>query len=64
VTSGRKSQQFLTAVTSEEKTDNEPHNTINRVRETTKRVHERRLFGSRCDVKILAKERRPPDRRL
>ena len=33
VTARRKSQEFLTAVTSEEETDNQPHNAINGIRE-------------------------------
>src|ERR1041384_3225954 len=51
VTAGWNSQKFLTAVTSEEKADDQSHQAINRARKKRQRVHVGRLFGRSEDVK-------------
>jgi hypothetical protein len=58
MTPRRESENFLASVAGEQKSYDQAHNAINRIRETTQRVHPRRLFGWRFDVKILTKERR------
>jgi hypothetical protein len=53
VTARWKTEKFLTAMRSEEKAHEQPHDAIGRIRETRQRVHAARLFGQPPDVKII-----------
>src|SRR5205814_1856638 len=44
---------LLTAVAGKKQTDNKPHDAINRIGEALERVHQAKLFGTLCDVKIV-----------